>query len=162
MGKKGKKEKKGRGAEKTAAKMEKKVSKRSRKEEEDLEALIAHFQTLDAKKTQVTETPCPPPSPRPSCIMNSTSTVSERTPGQKLTSLAHLPGAVLIRLWWYPRVVGSCGSSVGSLHLPMASSSTITRTSGSCTWPPRPGNRFDQQGVLQVEAGIGWWPGSDS
>uniref|UniRef100_G3UZ63 Kelch domain containing 4 n=1 Tax=Mus musculus TaxID=10090 RepID=G3UZ63_MOUSE len=64
MGKKGKKEKKGRGAEKTAAKMEKKVSKRSRKEEEDLEALIAHFQTLDAKKTQVTETPCPPPSPR--------------------------------------------------------------------------------------------------
>ncbi|XP_051024624.1 kelch domain-containing protein 4 [Acomys russatus] len=64
MGKKGKKEKKGRGAEKTAAKMEKKVSKRSRKEEEDLEALIAHFQTLDAKKTQVTETPCSPPSPR--------------------------------------------------------------------------------------------------
>ena len=33
MGKKGKKEKKGRGAEKTAAKMQKKVSKRSRKEE---------------------------------------------------------------------------------------------------------------------------------
>lgn len=33
MGKKGKKEKKGRGAEKTAAKMERKVSKRSRKEE---------------------------------------------------------------------------------------------------------------------------------
>ncbi|CAH7051553.1 Klhdc4 [Phodopus roborovskii] len=64
MGKKGKKEKKGRGAEKTAAKMEKKVSKRSRKEEEDLEALIAHFQTLDAKKTQVTETPCSPPTPR--------------------------------------------------------------------------------------------------
>ncbi|XP_058530715.1 kelch domain-containing protein 4 [Ochotona princeps] len=64
MGKKGKKEKKGRGAEKTAAKMEKKVSKRSRKEEEDLEALIAHFQTLDARKTQVVETPCPPPSPR--------------------------------------------------------------------------------------------------
>ncbi|XP_006212474.2 kelch domain-containing protein 4 [Vicugna pacos] len=64
MGKKGKKEKKGRGAEKTAAKMEKKVSKRSRKEEEDLEALIAHFQTLDAKKTQIVETPCAPPSPR--------------------------------------------------------------------------------------------------
>ncbi|XP_047384840.1 kelch domain-containing protein 4 isoform X2 [Sciurus carolinensis] len=63
MGKKGK-EKKGRGAEKTAAKMEKKASKRSRKEEEDLEALIAHFQTLDARKTQVTETPCSPPSPR--------------------------------------------------------------------------------------------------
>ncbi|XP_069353940.1 kelch domain-containing protein 4 isoform X3 [Eulemur rufifrons] len=64
MGKKGKKEKKGRGAEKTAAKMEKKVSKRSRKEEEDLEALIAHFQTLDARKTQIVETPCSPPSPR--------------------------------------------------------------------------------------------------
>ncbi|XP_075833605.1 kelch domain-containing protein 4 isoform X2 [Microtus pennsylvanicus] len=64
MGKKGKKEKKGRGAEKTASKMEKKVSKRSRKEEEDLEALIAHFQTLDAKKTQVTETPSSPPTPR--------------------------------------------------------------------------------------------------
>lgn len=64
MGKKGRKEKKGRGAEKTAAKMEKKVSKRSRKEEEDLEALIAHFQSLDARKTQAVETPCPPPSPR--------------------------------------------------------------------------------------------------
>eukprot|EP00069_Balaena_mysticetus_P005956 bmy_18287T0 len=64
MGKKGKKEKKGRGAEKTAAKMEKKVSKRSRKEEEDLEALIAHFQALDARKTRIVETPCSPPSPR--------------------------------------------------------------------------------------------------
>uniref|UniRef100_A0A8C3YH69 Kelch domain containing 4 n=1 Tax=Catagonus wagneri TaxID=51154 RepID=A0A8C3YH69_9CETA len=64
MGKKGKKEKKGRGAEKTAAKMEKKVSKRSRKEEEDLEALIAHFQTLDARRTQTVETACSPPSPR--------------------------------------------------------------------------------------------------
>nr|XP_011751701.1 kelch domain-containing protein 4 [Macaca nemestrina] len=32
--------------------------------EEDLEALIAHFQTLDAKRTQIVETPCPPPSPR--------------------------------------------------------------------------------------------------
>ncbi|XP_029951591.1 kelch domain-containing protein 4 isoform X2 [Salarias fasciatus] len=64
MGKKGKKEKKVKGAEKTAAKMEKKVSKRSKREEEDLEALIAEFQTLDAKKTQVVETTCPPPSPR--------------------------------------------------------------------------------------------------
>ncbi|XP_007468490.1 PREDICTED: kelch domain-containing protein 4 [Lipotes vexillifer] len=63
MGKKGKKEK-GRGAEKTAAKMEKKMSKRSRKEEEDLEALIAHFQALDARKTRIVETPCSPPSPR--------------------------------------------------------------------------------------------------
>ncbi|XP_075796036.1 kelch domain-containing protein 4 isoform X3 [Pelodiscus sinensis] len=64
MGKKGKKEKKVKGAEKTAAKMEKKVSKRAKKEEEDLEALIAEFQTLDAKKTQIIETACPPPSPR--------------------------------------------------------------------------------------------------
>uniref|UniRef100_A0A7M4EGZ1 Kelch domain containing 4 n=1 Tax=Crocodylus porosus TaxID=8502 RepID=A0A7M4EGZ1_CROPO len=64
MGKKSKKEKKVKGAEKTAAKMEKKVSKRSKKEEKDLEALIAEFQTLDAKKTQIIETSCPPPSPR--------------------------------------------------------------------------------------------------
>ncbi|XP_047238134.1 kelch domain-containing protein 4 [Girardinichthys multiradiatus] len=64
MGKKGKKEKKVKGADKTAAKMEKKVSKRSKREEEDLEALIAEFQNLDAKKTQVTETSCPPPSAR--------------------------------------------------------------------------------------------------
>ncbi|XP_029463892.1 kelch domain-containing protein 4 [Rhinatrema bivittatum] len=64
MGKKGRKEKKGKGAEKTAAKLEKKACKRSRKEEEDLEALIAEFQSLDAKKTQIIETPCPPPSPR--------------------------------------------------------------------------------------------------
>ncbi|XP_023616817.1 kelch domain-containing protein 4 isoform X5 [Myotis lucifugus] len=123
MGKKGKKEKKGRGAEKTAAKMEKKVSKRSRKEEEDLEALIAHFQTLDAKKTQIVETPCSPPSPRLNAslsahpekdelilfggeyfngqkrfyIMNSISTTSERTPGPRLKSPIHLRGAVLTR-----------------------------------------------------------------
>ncbi|KAL6480726.1 hypothetical protein MHYP_G00117590 [Metynnis hypsauchen] len=64
MGKKGRKEKKVKGAEKTAAKMEKKVSKRSRKEEEDLESLIAEFQLLDAKKTQVVESTCPPPPPR--------------------------------------------------------------------------------------------------
>jgi len=32
--------------------------------QEDLEALIAEFQSLDAKKTQVIETSCPPPSPR--------------------------------------------------------------------------------------------------
>uniref|UniRef100_A0A672L5Z2 Kelch domain containing 4 n=1 Tax=Sinocyclocheilus grahami TaxID=75366 RepID=A0A672L5Z2_SINGR len=64
MGKKGKKENKVKGAVKTAAKMEKKVSKRSKREEEDLEALIAEFQSLDAKKTHVVETSCPPPSPR--------------------------------------------------------------------------------------------------
>uniref|UniRef100_A0A8C0XDP8 KLHDC4 n=1 Tax=Castor canadensis TaxID=51338 RepID=A0A8C0XDP8_CASCN len=97
MGRKGKKEKKGRGAEKTAAKMEKKVSKRSRKEEEDLEALIAHFQSLDARKTQVTETPCSPPCPRLLCITTSMSTISKRILGLKLTSLVHLRGAVLTR-----------------------------------------------------------------
>ncbi|XP_054633646.1 kelch domain-containing protein 4 isoform X2 [Dunckerocampus dactyliophorus] len=64
MGKKAKNEKKPKGAEKTAAKMEKKVSKRSKREEEDLEALIAEFQSLDAKKTHVVETACPPPAPR--------------------------------------------------------------------------------------------------
>ncbi|XP_062817561.1 kelch domain-containing protein 4 isoform X1 [Anolis carolinensis] len=71
MGKKSKKEKKVKGAQKTAAKMEKKVSKRAKKEEEDLEALIAEFQTLDAKKTQVLETPCSPPSPRLNASLSS-------------------------------------------------------------------------------------------
>ncbi|XP_061825877.1 kelch domain-containing protein 4 [Nerophis lumbriciformis] len=70
MGKKGKNEKKVKGAEKTAAKMEKKVSKRSKREEEDLEALIAEFQNLDAKKTQVEETACSPPSPRLSASLS--------------------------------------------------------------------------------------------
>ncbi|XP_051916843.1 kelch domain-containing protein 4 isoform X1 [Hippocampus zosterae] len=70
MGKKGKNEKKVKGAEKTAAKMEKKVSKRSKREEEDLEALIAEFQSLDAKKTQVVETACPPPSARLSASLS--------------------------------------------------------------------------------------------
>uniref|UniRef100_A0A670YPY5 Uncharacterized protein n=1 Tax=Pseudonaja textilis TaxID=8673 RepID=A0A670YPY5_PSETE len=70
MGKKNKKEKKAKGAEKTAAKMEKKVSKRTKKEEEDLEALIAQFQSLDAAKTQVLETPCAPPSPRLNASFN--------------------------------------------------------------------------------------------
>ncbi|KAL0968071.1 hypothetical protein UPYG_G00261990 [Umbra pygmaea] len=65
MGKKGKKDQqKVKGAEKTAAKMDKKISKRSKREEEDLAALIAEFQSLDAKKTTVVETACPPPSPR--------------------------------------------------------------------------------------------------
>ncbi|XP_019749839.1 kelch domain-containing protein 4 [Hippocampus comes] len=70
MGKKGKNEKKVKGAEKTAAKMEKKLSKRSKREEEDLEALIAEFQSLDAKKTQVVETACPPPSARLSASLS--------------------------------------------------------------------------------------------
>ncbi|XP_026974826.1 kelch domain-containing protein 4 isoform X5 [Sagmatias obliquidens] len=33
-------------------------------QKEDLEALIAHFQALDARKTRIVETPCSPPSPR--------------------------------------------------------------------------------------------------
>uniref|UniRef100_A0A803WDJ8 Kelch domain containing 4 n=1 Tax=Ficedula albicollis TaxID=59894 RepID=A0A803WDJ8_FICAL len=69
MGKKGKRDKKGKGAEKTLAKLEKKVSRRAKKEEEDLEALIAEFQSLDAKKTQVIESSCPPPSPRLNCSL---------------------------------------------------------------------------------------------
>ncbi|NWH86260.1 KLDC4 protein, partial [Aegithalos caudatus] len=69
MGKKGKRDKKGKGAEKTMAKLEKKVSRRAKKEEEDLEALIAEFQDLDAKKTQVIESSCPPPSPRLNCSL---------------------------------------------------------------------------------------------
>ncbi|XP_022367295.1 kelch domain-containing protein 4 isoform X2 [Enhydra lutris kenyoni] len=105
--------------------MEKKVSKRSRKEEEDLEALIAHFQTLDAAKTQIVETPCPPPSPRlhaslsahPEkdelilfggeyfngqkvkrlCIMTCTPITSGRTPGPEWTSPTHLQDAVRTR-----------------------------------------------------------------
>uniref|UniRef100_A0A8C0DYQ1 Kelch domain containing 4 n=1 Tax=Balaenoptera musculus TaxID=9771 RepID=A0A8C0DYQ1_BALMU len=148
MGKKGKKEKKGRGAEKTAAKMEKKVSKRSRKEEEDLEALIAHFQALDARKTRIVETPCSPPSPRLFSIMNSTSTTSGKTPGLKLKSPTHLRGVALTRLWWCPRAADSCGSLAGSLPLPMESSSTTTGTSGSCIWPPRHGSKSDHQAVL--------------
>uniref|UniRef100_A0A8C0UCK8 Kelch domain containing 4 n=1 Tax=Cyanistes caeruleus TaxID=156563 RepID=A0A8C0UCK8_CYACU len=69
MGKKGKRDKKGKGAEKTLAKMEKKVSRRAKQEEEDLEALIAEFQISDAKKTQVIESSCPPPSPRLNCSL---------------------------------------------------------------------------------------------
>ncbi|CAM9244565.1 unnamed protein product, partial [Lampetra fluviatilis] len=50
--------------EKNVAKMEKKVTKHSRRDEEDLEALISELRALDAKKTQVVDNPCPPPSPR--------------------------------------------------------------------------------------------------
>ncbi|KAJ3597088.1 hypothetical protein NHX12_003488 [Muraenolepis orangiensis] len=52
MVKKGKKEKKVKGAEKTASKMEKKVSKRSKREEEDLESAHLHLPELfNGKKT---------------------------------------------------------------------------------------------------------------
>ncbi|XP_072452229.1 kelch domain-containing protein 4 [Chiloscyllium punctatum] len=64
MGKKSKKDKKGKGADKSAAKMEKKIVKHSKKEEEDLETLIAEFRQLDEKKTQITEEACAHPLPR--------------------------------------------------------------------------------------------------
>ncbi|KAJ7311800.1 hypothetical protein JRQ81_006109 [Phrynocephalus forsythii] len=59
------------GAEKAAAKQERKVSRRARHEEEDLEALIAEFRSLDAQKRHVVETPCPPPSPRLNASLSS-------------------------------------------------------------------------------------------
>uniref|UniRef100_A0A2K5X6S4 Kelch domain containing 4 n=1 Tax=Macaca fascicularis TaxID=9541 RepID=A0A2K5X6S4_MACFA len=61
MGKKGKKEKKGRGAEKTAAKMEKKVSKRSRKEET---FLYNELYVYNIRKDAWTKVDIPSPPPR--------------------------------------------------------------------------------------------------
>ncbi|KAF6288295.1 kelch domain containing 4 [Rhinolophus ferrumequinum] len=61
MGKKGKKEKKGRGAEKTAAKMEKKVSKRSRKEET---FLYNELYTYNIRKDSWAKVEIPNPPPR--------------------------------------------------------------------------------------------------
>uniref|UniRef100_A0A8C1A1B8 Kelch domain containing 4 n=1 Tax=Cyprinus carpio carpio TaxID=630221 RepID=A0A8C1A1B8_CYPCA len=85
MGKKGKIENKVKGAEKIAAKLERKgIEKRGGQTKPDiidLVALIAEFQSLDAKKTQVVETSCPSPSPRPFCTMNYSSTTLRRTPG---------------------------------------------------------------------------------
>lgn len=71
MGKKNKKDKKGKGVEKNAAKMEKKISKRSKREEEDLETLIDEFRQLDAKRTQVAEVTCSFPSPRLNASLSS-------------------------------------------------------------------------------------------
>ncbi|OWF37988.1 kelch domain-containing protein 4-like [Mizuhopecten yessoensis] len=69
MGKKNKKDKKGKGKEKTALKTEKNADKRAKKElaekgEDDIERLIAEFQTQDKKRVQVVEEKCNPPSPR--------------------------------------------------------------------------------------------------
>uniref|UniRef100_A0A0B7A3Z8 DUF4110 domain-containing protein n=2 Tax=Arion vulgaris TaxID=1028688 RepID=A0A0B7A3Z8_9EUPU len=69
MGKKNKKDKKGKGKEKTELRSEKKAEKRSKKDlaekgEEDIETLIAQFQEQDRRKDQVIEEKCPPPSPR--------------------------------------------------------------------------------------------------
>lgn len=71
MGKKDKKrkDKKVTGAEKTAAKTEKKATQKLKKElrlkgEEDIEKLIAEVQELDRKRLEVTEDVVTPPSPR--------------------------------------------------------------------------------------------------
>ncbi|KAL3860433.1 hypothetical protein ACJMK2_010557 [Sinanodonta woodiana] len=69
MGKKNKKDKKGKGIEKTIAKTEKKAEKKAMKElaekgEEDIEKLLAEFQEIDRKKTEIIEEKCSPPSPR--------------------------------------------------------------------------------------------------
>ncbi|CAH1780098.1 unnamed protein product [Owenia fusiformis] len=73
--KKNKKEKKGKGAEKTNLKTEKNLEKRQKKEllakgEDDIEALIAEFQENDRKLTEVQEEKTAPPSPR--CSMTLT------------------------------------------------------------------------------------------
>ncbi|XP_067652139.1 kelch domain-containing protein 4-like [Haliotis asinina] len=75
MGKKNKKEKKGKGIEKTVQKTQKKAEKRAKKElaekgEEDIESLIAEFQAKDKSLAQVIEEKCGPPSPR--CNMSLT------------------------------------------------------------------------------------------
>ncbi|KAK2085637.1 hypothetical protein P7K49_036937 [Saguinus oedipus] len=88
MGKKGKKEKKGRGAEKTAAKMEKKVSKRSRKEE---------------RPCSLGQAPAPPgvvasPAPRKSrCGRNCPGAASGRLHGARPFSSLHVCSAASLR-----------------------------------------------------------------
>ncbi|XP_014771744.1 kelch domain-containing protein 4 [Octopus bimaculoides] len=69
MGKKNKKDSKGKGKEKTTMKTEKKAEKRLKKElaakgEEDIEKLIAEFQEKDREKNKVIEEKCDPPSQR--------------------------------------------------------------------------------------------------
>ncbi|GAB1598337.1 kelch domain-containing protein 4-like [Argonauta hians] len=69
MGKKNKKDSKGKGKEKTAQKTEKKAEKRLKKElaakgEEDIEKLIAEFQEKDRERNKVVDEKCDPPSQR--------------------------------------------------------------------------------------------------
>ncbi|GAB6026588.1 hypothetical protein CHUAL_013001 [Chamberlinius hualienensis] len=69
MGKKD--NKKGRGAEKTASKTEKKAAQKLKKDlkakgEDDIENLIAEFQELDRRRDLIEETVCSPPSSRSS------------------------------------------------------------------------------------------------
>lgn len=75
MGKKNKKDKQGKGKEKTELKTEKKAAKRAKKElaakgEDDIEKLIAEFQEQDKARTQVIEEKCEPPSPRSNATLN--------------------------------------------------------------------------------------------
>lgn len=69
MGKKNKKEKKGKGKEKTDLKADKKAEKRTKKVlgekgEDDIEKLIAEFREQDKKLVEVTEEKCDAPPPR--------------------------------------------------------------------------------------------------
>ncbi|ESO83105.1 hypothetical protein LOTGIDRAFT_169748 [Lottia gigantea] len=69
MGKKNKKEKKGKGQEKTALKTEKKAEKRAKREladigEDEIKKQIAEYQDKAKDRTEVIEEKCPPPSPR--------------------------------------------------------------------------------------------------
>ncbi|XP_060069377.1 kelch domain-containing protein 4-like [Ylistrum balloti] len=82
MGKKNKKDKKGKGKEKTALKTERNAEKRAKKElaekgEDDIEKLIAEFQNKDKKRVQVVEEKCDPPSPRCNMTLSSHPTKEE-------------------------------------------------------------------------------------
>ncbi|XP_071172959.1 kelch domain-containing protein 4-like [Mytilus edulis] len=75
MGKKNKKDKQGKGKEKTDLKTEKNAAKRAKKDlaskgEDDIEKLIAEFQEQDKSRTQVIEEKCAPPSPRSNTTLN--------------------------------------------------------------------------------------------
>lgn len=60
------------------------------------------------------------------------------------------------RQQWFPQPVGSSGCLVESLHLPVGNSFTITRISGSCIWPPRPGSRSSKWCVLKSVTITSW------
>jgi len=69
MGKKDKSKKKGKGAEKTAAKTEKKLSQKQKKElaaigEDDIEKIVAQIELEEKKRQEVVEIIVPPPSKR--------------------------------------------------------------------------------------------------
>ncbi|XP_055607159.1 kelch domain-containing protein 4 [Uranotaenia lowii] len=69
MGKKDKNKKKGKGAEKTAMKTDKKLAAKQKKliaklGEDDIETIVAKYETKDTKSTDLTETLCAPPSAR--------------------------------------------------------------------------------------------------